>query len=95
MQFFRYGRGYGGAYIPDITRRLSGVRVRGFRNEVVIATKLHIRPEAVEDCGSVYAAVRRHLERSLKNLQIDYVDLYYLHRINMEVDNLEVAHAMG
>ena len=61
----------------------------------MIATKLHIRPEAVEDCGSVYAAVRRHLERSLKNLQIDYVDLYYLHRINMEVDNLEVAHAMG
>lgn len=61
----------------------------------MIATKLHIRPEAVEDCGSVYAAVRRHLERSLKNLQTDYVDLYYLHRINMEVDYLEVAHAMG
>ena len=56
----------------------------------MIATKLHIQPETVEDCGSVYVAVRRHLERSLKNLQSDYVDLYYLHRINMEV-----AHAMG
>lgn len=61
----------------------------------MIATKLHIQPETVEDCGSVYVAVRRHLERSLKNLQSDYVDLYYLHRINMEVDYLEVAHAMG
>ena len=61
----------------------------------MIATKLHIQPETVEDCGSVYAAVRRHLERSLKNLQTGYMDLYYLHRINMEVDYLEVAHAMG
>lgn len=55
----------------------------------MIATKLHIQPETVEDCGSVYAAVRRHLERSLKNLQTGYVDLYYLHRINMEVDYLK------
>lgn len=94
--FFDTAEGYGKElYYPGHNEEIVGRAVRGFRNEVVIATKLHIRPEAVEDCGSVYAAVRRHLERSLKNLQIDYVDLYYLHRINMEVDNLEVAHAMG
>lgn len=94
--FFDTAEGYGKElYYPGHNEEIVGRAVRGFRNEVVIATKLHIRPEAVEDCGSVYAAVRRHLERSLKNLQTDYVDLYYLHRINMEVDYLEVAHAMG
>ena len=61
----------------------------------MIATKLFITPEMVEDCGSVDAVVRKHLEHSLKNLQTSYVDLYYLHRINIAVDYLEVAHAMG
>ena len=94
--FFDTAEGYGKElYYPGHNEEIVGRAVRGFRNEVVIATKLHIRPEAVEDCGSVYAAIRRHLERSLKNLQTDNVDLYYLHRINMEVDYLEVAHAMG
>ena len=94
--FFDTAEGYGKElYYPGHNEEIVGRAVKGFRNEAVIATKLHIQPETVEDCGSVYVAVRRHLERSLKNLQSDYVDLYYLHRINMEVDYLEVAHAMG
>ena len=94
--FFDTAEGYGKElYYPGHNEEIVGRAVKGFRNEAVIATKLHIQPETVEDCGSVYAAVRRHLERSLKNLQTGYVDLYYLHRINMEVDYLEVAHAMG
>ena len=60
----------------------------------MIATKLHIQPETVEKCGSIYAAVRCHLEQSLKHLQTDYINLYYLHRINKYVDYLEVANAM-
>ena len=93
---FDTAEGYGKElYYPGHNEEIVGRAVKGFRNEAVIATKLHIQPETVEDCGSVYAAVRRHLERSLKNLQTGYVDLYYLHRINMEVDYLEVAHAMG
>ena len=94
--FFDTAEGYGKElYYPGHNEEIVGRAVKGFRNEAVIATKLHIQPETVEDCGSVYAAIRRHLERSLKNLQTGYVDLYYLHRINMEVDYLEVAHAMG
>lgn len=94
--FFDTAEGYGkDLYYPGHNEEIVGRAVKGFRNEVVIATKLHLQPTTVEDCGSVYAAVRRHLENSLKNLQTDHVDLYYLHRINMDVDYLEVAHAMG
>ena len=94
--FFDTAEGYGkDLYYPGHNEEIVGRAVKDFRNEVVIATKLHLQPATVEDCGSAYAAVRRHLENSLKNLQTDYVDLYYLHRINMDVDYLEVANAMG
>ena len=66
--FFDTAEGYGKElYYPGHNEEIVGRAVKGFRNEAVIATKLHIQPETVEDCGSVYAAVRRHLERSLKN----------------------------
>ena len=79
--FFDTAEVYGkGLYYPGHNEEIVGRAVKGFRNEAVIATKLHIQPETVEDCGSVYAAVRRHLERSLKNLQTDYVDLLLIHQ---------------
>ena len=83
--FFDTAEGYGKElYYPGHNEKIVGRAVKDFRNEVVIATKLHIQPETVEDCGSVYAAVRRHLERSLNNLRTDHVDLCYLHHINMK-----------
>lgn len=75
--FFDTAEGYGkDLYYPGHNEEIVGRAVKGIRNDVVIATKLHIQPETVKDCGSVYAAVRRHLECSLKNLQTDHVDLY-------------------
>lgn len=44
---------------------------------------------------NVYAAVRRHLEHSMKNLHTDYIDLYYLHRVNEQVPVELIAEAMG
>lgn len=94
--FFDTAETYGmDLYYQGHNEDIVGRAVKNIRHEVVIATKLHIKPERVEACGSVYAAVRQHLEQSLKHLQTDYVDLYYLHRINKEVDYLEVAQAMG
>ena len=44
--------------------------------------------------GSVYKTIRNHLEGSLDRLQTDYVDIYYLHRMN-GVPVEKVAEAMG
>lgn len=94
--FFDTAETYGkDLYYQGHNEDIVGRAVKEFRHEVVIATKLHIKAETVEECGSVYAAVRQHLEQSLGHLQTDHVDLYYLHRINKEVDYLEVAQAMG
>lgn len=76
-----------------------GKALKGFREEVVLATKLMLRREASSlghgfGFGSVYKTIRSHLEGSLDRLQTDYVDIYYLHRMS-GVPVEKVAEAMG
>ena len=75
--------------------RIVGKALKDVRRDVVLATKLFLdRPEVKKE-GSVYKAVRRHLEDSMDRLQTDMVDLYYLHRTNGGVRIEDVAEAMG
>lgn len=99
---FRYGCTFfdtAEAYSPNLqgighNERIVGKAVRDFRKEVVLATKLHLKTlDEVRD--GVYPAIRRHLEGSMERLGTDYVDLYYLHRINPDIPVEEVAGAMG
>lgn len=95
--FFDTAESYGPNLLPENrghNERILGKAVREFRREAVLATKLHIPTEEAVKEG-VYQTVRRHLEASLKRLQTDYVDLYYLHRVNLEVSLEDVAEAMG
>lgn len=80
---------------PGHNERIVGKAVAGCRQNVVIATKLHLHPDEIGNGVTVKDAVKKHLEQSLKCMQTDYVDLYYLHRINTKVSYLEVADAMG
>ena len=51
------------------------------RNKVVIATKLGMKVgDAPEDEGTSAAAMDTHLELSMRRMQTDYVDIYYLHK---------------
>ena len=68
-----------------------GKALKGFREEVVLATKLMLHGFGF---GSVYKTTRSHLEGSLDRLQTDYVDIYYLHRMS-GVPVEKVAEAMG
>lgn len=80
---------------PGHNERIVGKAVTGYRQNVVIASKLYLHPDETGNGVTVKDAVKKHLEQSLKCLQTDYVDLYYLHRINTKVPYLEVADAMG
>lgn len=96
--FFDTAEGYG-PYLDPKNRghneRIVGKALKYVRQEVVLATKLHIATEETQEDGSVYHTLRRHVEASLQRLQTDYVDLYYLHRVNPDIPVEEVAQGMG
>lgn len=95
--FFDTAEVYGPNLAPEFfghNEKLVGKAIKDFRKEIVLATKLHI-PTAEARAEGVYVTIRRHLEASLERLQTDYVDLYYLHRINPEFAVEDVAAAMG
>lgn len=87
-------------YSPDLSgighnERIVGKALHAVRKKVVIGTKLFLSSPEVRREGSVYGAVRRHLEGSLERLQTDYADLYYLHRMAGGVRIEDIAEAMG
>ncbi len=87
-------------YSPNLAgighnERIVGKALKDMRKDIVLATKLFLDRSEVKNEGSVYKAVRRHLEDSMDRLQTDMVDLYYLHRTNSGVRIEDVAEAMG
>jgi len=95
-RFFDTAESYGmQMFYPGHNEQLVGKAIEPFREEVVLATKFHIRPNEFGKHRSLYDAIREHLKASLENLRTDYLDLYYLHRVNEDVPVEEVAKVMG
>ncbi|MBR4445962.1 MAG: aldo/keto reductase [Solobacterium sp.] len=87
-------------YSPNLSgighnERIVGKALRDVRKNTVLATKLFLSSGEVRREGSVYKAVRNHLEDSMERLGTDYIDLYYLHRTSGGVSVEDVADAMG
>ncbi|MCM1499029.1 MAG: aldo/keto reductase [Clostridium sp.] len=94
--FFDTAEVYGDVlYYEGHNEQILADAVKGFRNKVVLATKLHIRDDEAASGENLYDIVRRHLDASLKRLDTDYVDIYYLHRLNEDVPVEAVAEVMG
>jgi aryl-alcohol dehydrogenase-like predicted oxidoreductase len=86
------------SYGPFVNERLLGKALSGRREAAVVATKTGIE---ISDDGQMVDLngrpeyVRRALERSLRHLGTDHVDLYYLHRIDPKVPIEETVGAMA
>lgn len=72
-----------------------GKAIKPFRKDIVLATKFFVSKEEIEVYGSLMEEIRAHLRKSMGNLKTDYIDLYYLHRINPEIPVEDVAACMG
>lgn len=74
---------------------LVGESLKLYRDRIVLATKCGVlhRGDHLEMDSSV-AAIRSSVERSLKKLRTDRIDLYYQHRIDPKVSPEEVAGTM-
>lgn len=75
--------------------QLVGKVIEPFRKKIVLATKFHIQTDEYGNGKTLYESIRKHLEASMKNLRTDYVDLYYLHRVNEQIATEEIAVVMG
>ena len=82
----------------DDNELLVGEALQPFRKEVVLATKCGIYGiDAANGKMNLDArpeTIRRTLEDSLRRLRTDYIDLYYLHRVDPKVPTEEVALTM-
>ncbi|KAL7283977.1 hypothetical protein ACG7TL_001249 [Trametes sanguinea] len=65
---------------PMYTETAKSSLASGKRNEIFLATKFGLFPEPGKAVNGEPAYVRQSIEKSLKRLCTDYVDLYYLHR---------------
>ena len=79
-----------------IAEEILGKALPGRRDKVILATKLgnQVGPEP-EDEGTSPAAIRIQLERSLKRLATDYIDIYYLHKPDTNTPMIEILNAMN
>jgi aryl-alcohol dehydrogenase-like predicted oxidoreductase len=80
-------------YGPYTNEELVGEALAPFRRKVAIATKFGIKQDAngqqIQD--SRPESIRRSLEGSLNRLRVDAIDLYYQHRVDMNVPIEDVA----
>lgn len=82
-------------YGPFTNEEMVGEALRPIRNEVVIATKFgfSVNPEtgAIRGVSSRPENIRAIVERSLKRLGIETIDLLYQHRVDPRVPIEDVA----
>lgn len=99
--FFDTAEVYGTSNDPHHNERLVGEALKDVREDVAIATKCGLLFGPIENGTYTLVpdahreTIRTSIEGSLKRLQTDHVDLYYLHRIDPRVSIEDVAETMS
>lgn len=83
-------------YGPFTNEELLGKALKPFRKDVVIATKFGFKDgDSARKPDSSPKRIKQVAEESLKRLQTDYIDIFYQHRVDLEVPIEEVAGTVG
>jgi aryl-alcohol dehydrogenase-like predicted oxidoreductase len=86
-------------YGPMLNERLVGKAIAGRRNHYTIATKFGYEIDDQEaltwNINGRPEYVRKAVERSLYNLGTDYIDLYYMHRLDPNTPIEDTVGAMS
>ncbi|QMW05750.1 aldo/keto reductase [Spirosoma foliorum] len=86
-------------YGPLANERLIAKAIKGSRDKYIIATKFGYEIDDNEQLtwriNGQPAYVKKAIERSLKNLGTDYIDLYYLHRLDPNTPIEDTVGAMA
>ena len=72
-----------------------GRALKGIRDDVVLTTKVWSRiGDGPNDAGLSRFHIVREVERSLKRLQTDHIDIYLLHNFDSDTQSEEILRAM-
>ncbi len=86
-------------YGPMLNERLIAKAIKGNRNSYTIATKFGYEIDDNEQLtwriNGQKNYIKKSVERSLKNLGTDYIDLYYMHRLDPDTPIEETVGAMA
>ncbi len=91
INFFDTAEVYG----PYTNEELVGEALKPIRESVILATKCGIKQvDGVPKLNAKPDHIKKSLEGSLKRLKTEYVDVYYLHRVDPNTPIEEVASTM-
>jgi aryl-alcohol dehydrogenase-like predicted oxidoreductase len=94
ITFWDTANGYGGGTSEEFVGR--AVKSYARREDIVLATKVHNKMhEGPGGSGLSRKAILEQLDASLRRLDTDYIDLYYIHRFDPDVpveETMEVLH---
>ncbi|XDD46200.1 aldo/keto reductase [Leptospira sp. WS39.C2] len=86
-------------YGPQENERLLAKAIKGNRNSYIIATKFGYEIDEKDQLSWQINGrpdyIKKAIERSLKNLGTDYIDLYYLHRLDPKTPIEDTVGAMS
>ena len=84
-------------YGPYTNEELVGEALEPIRDKVKIATKFGITlgKDNSQTLDSRPETIRKSIEGSLKRLRTDYIDLYYMHRVDTKVPIEDIAGCVG
>ncbi|MCZ2337018.1 MAG: aldo/keto reductase [Chitinophagales bacterium] len=95
IRFFDTAEVYGPFYSEEVV----GEALKPYRNDVVISTKFGFEVDPVtkarKGLNSQPKYIRQNVERMLKRLQTDHIDLLYQHRVDPNVPIEDVAGTVG
>ena len=91
VNFFDTANSYAGGE----SERLLGRALAGRRRDVVVATKFfNPMGGGINDSGMSRVHIMRAVEDSLRRLGTDWIDLYYIHHVDVETELDEMLHAV-
>lgn len=87
-------------YQLGTSEEVTGKLIKEFglnRDEIVVATKVHMpmRGESPNSGGLSRKSIMAEIDHSLKRLQLDYVDLYQIHRLDGTTPMEEIMEALN
>jgi 1-deoxyxylulose-5-phosphate synthase len=82
-------------YQLGMAEQMLGVALKGRRDRVILASKVRMKMgDSPDECGLSRRAIIRAIEDSLRRLQTDYLDVYFLHQPDYDVPIEETLEAM-